>query len=581
MDPANRTGALEALLGDPQDPANPLGHAAVLAADRQRGLPPGGEPLLTGFGLHRELVPAELGGRLERLDTPARLLRAVFRRDFSLGLGFGGASLVAGIAVWSHGTPEQQARAAALLLEGRRISVVFQDIAHGNAHSSSSVTAFPDGEGGLLLDGRKAVVTNAARAAALVVLARTGAGRAGGAHSALLLERAGLPEGTLRDLPRYRSEGMRGCPVGGLQFAACPAPADALLGAVGGGTEVMLRSLQITRPLVPSMALGCADTALRTVVALSGPDRAEGVRPLDSRYTRSAVAGAYLDLLVCDSLLAVAIRSLHLAPGDSSLPTAAAKYLVPRMLQEASDDLAAVLGPRIHREEGRYGTFRKHLRDLAGMPPGHAGAAASLASILPQLPSLARHAWPAGDAGPAELFHLHGSLPAWRPAAVALAARHDPLAGVLRTAELELAAVSGLGERREALLGLVRALASELFAVAEECRTMPEREPALLANPRGFALAERYALLTAAAACTGLWLAGGLRGFLADPAWLVGALGRIAVRLGLPVPAAVAHCTAAALEEALLCCAQELTLDLYREPIGRAAGPAAVQGDAV
>ncbi|MFE0464623.1 acyl-CoA dehydrogenase [Kitasatospora sp. NPDC058965] len=552
MDPAIGAGRLEALLGDPWDAANPLGHAAVLAE----------------AGLHQELVPVELGGRLARLDRPARLLRAVFRRDLSLGYAFGAAPLVAGLAVWPHGSAAQRARAAELLLGGAQLSVLFQDIAHGNTRSSAGITAFPDGAGGFRLDGRKPVVTNAARAAGLVVLARTGAGRSGGAHSALLLERALLPADALRELPRHRTRGMLGCPVGELQFTDCPAPAGALLGPVGGGTEVMLRSLQLSRPLVPSMALGCADTALRTVVALAGPGRATGVRALDSRYTRRAVAGAYLDLLVCDSLLAVAIRALHLAPADASLPTAAAKYLVPRMLQEASDDLAAVLGPRIHREEGSYGTFRKQLRDLADLPPGHAGSAASLASILPQLPSLARTSWRTDEPAGAALFRLHGALPAPPWALTQLAADGDPLAAELRTAPERLAGRADLGRWREPLLQLLRALAAELAAVGEECRALPEHQPALLANPRGFALAERYALLAAAAAATGLWSAGGTTGYPADPASLLGELGRIAVRLGVQVPPELAQAEALALEQVLDCCARSLTLDLYRDPIG-------------
>ncbi|MFG2792122.1 acyl-CoA dehydrogenase [Streptomyces sp. NPDC048419] len=563
-EPAARVRALEELLGDPREATNPLGHDALLEADRRRELPDGGEKLLTAAGLHEELVPTAFGGRLDRLDAPARLLRAVFRRDFSLGLGFGAASLVAAAAVWAHGTPGQQARIARLLLDGGRISVMFHDIAHGNDFSTSSVTAFPDGAGGLLLQGHKAVVTNADRADALVVLARTGAGRAGGAHSAVLVERAHVPAGTVRDLPRYRAEGIRGCPVGGIEFAACPVPSHALLGTAGGGTEVMLRCLQITRPLIPAMALGCADTALRTVVELAGSGGAHGVRSLDARYTRGAVAGAFLDLLLCDCLLLAAIRSLHLAPGDSSMATATAKYLVPRVLQEAADDLAAILGPRVHREEGVYGVFRKQLRDLAGMPPGHAGAAASLASLLPQLPSLARRSWPGSVPSPGGLFLPDGPLPPWDPAALALAARRDPLAAALRDGP------DRQGPRQTPLGTLVRRLADELAALGEECRRLPEGEPGLLANPRGFALAERYTLLAAAGACIGVWGSGDRAG---DPDLLLGVLGRICLRLGLPVPAEAAHGADAAMSEVLARCAQGRTLDLYDEPLAGGTAP--------
>ncbi|MGH1553849.1 hypothetical protein ACRAWF_23310 [Streptomyces sp. L7] len=113
----------------------------------------------------------------------------------------------------------------------------------------------------------------------------------------------------------------------------------------------------------------------------------------------------------------------------------------------------------MHREEGAYGTFRKHLRDLAGMPPGHAGAAASLASLLPQLPSLARHSWSGAGPAPDALFHLRGPLPPWDPGALALAARHDPLTAALRDAPARLAATALKDAYRVPLAALVRQLA--------------------------------------------------------------------------------------------------------------------------
>ncbi|MDV9176337.1 hypothetical protein R6V09_40210, partial [Streptomyces sp. W16] len=52
-----------------------------------------------------------------------------------------------------------------------------------------------------------------------------------------------------------------------------------------------------------------------------------------------------------------------------------------------------------------------------------------------------------------------------------------------------------------------------------------------------------------------------------DSLGLLGVLGRIAVRLGLPVPAEAADSAAAAMTEVLARCAQGRTLDLYDEPL--------------
>ena len=57
-----RLAALEQALGEPADPADPVGRSAVLAAEDAARLPAGGEEALARFGLHEEFVPEAHGG---------------------------------------------------------------------------------------------------------------------------------------------------------------------------------------------------------------------------------------------------------------------------------------------------------------------------------------------------------------------------------------------------------------------------------------------------------------------------------------------------------------------------------------
>jgi hypothetical protein len=84
-----RVARLEALLGDPTDPGNPLGYGALLEADRAAVPFAEGEAVLDDFGLNAEFVPRELGGRLDGIDTLVRVMRPVFRRDVGLAMGYG------------------------------------------------------------------------------------------------------------------------------------------------------------------------------------------------------------------------------------------------------------------------------------------------------------------------------------------------------------------------------------------------------------------------------------------------------------------------------------------------------------
>ena len=98
-DATARATRLEALLGDPYDPANPHGLHALFAADDRRTPPAETEALLAATGLGAEFVPVEHGGLLTRADLLARALRPVFRRDVALGFGYGITSLFATGAV--------------------------------------------------------------------------------------------------------------------------------------------------------------------------------------------------------------------------------------------------------------------------------------------------------------------------------------------------------------------------------------------------------------------------------------------------------------------------------------------------
>ncbi|MDF9815619.1 alkylation response protein AidB-like acyl-CoA dehydrogenase [Streptomyces sp. SPB162] len=231
-----RVAELEQLLGDPRDPDNPFGHDALLAADDRSELLPSAEDALTGFGLNHEFVPEDLGGRLARVDTLARVLRPVFRRDASLALGYGVTSFLAAVAVWAAGTPEQRRWTADLLLGGGRLAIAYHELAHGNDFVRNEFTALPDGAG-FRLDGRKEVINNAGRAEALVLFSRTAKEAGARSHSVLLVDKSVLPADRFEHLPRYRTVGVKGCEIGGFHFRDCPLPGDALVGGLGEGVS--------------------------------------------------------------------------------------------------------------------------------------------------------------------------------------------------------------------------------------------------------------------------------------------------------------------------------------------------------
>ncbi|MGW7367620.1 acyl-CoA dehydrogenase family protein [Streptomyces sp. NPDC054841] len=555
---AARTERLEELLGDPLDPANPLGNAAVLAADERGELLPEGERALRAYGLGAEFVPTALGGRFDRADHLARLMRTVFRRDCALGVGHGITSFIAALPVWADGSAEQRGRAAELLLGGGRIAAAYTELAHGSDFSRISLAArpSPDGTGGYVLDGGKQLVNNISRAEAAVFFARTDDRPGSRGHSHLLVDLEALPPDRADRSFRHATSGVRGCLLGGIELDACPVPADSLLGAEGGAMETVLKVFQVTRSVLPGMVVGVGDTQLRTVLAFARERMLYG-RPVAALpHAREVLTGAFLDLLICDALSTTGARSLHLLPEEASVRSAAVKYLVPKLLQDSSYRLAVLLGARSYVREGPYAVFQKAARDLPVVALAHASGAVCRANIVPQLPRLAERAWlpaldedaPAYRAAPGTLFRLDDPLPPLDFGRLELTARGtDALAGTLPAIARDLAARATGGEHRLAELAeLARLLTEQLADLARRSAALPPRDRTPVAGRRGFLLADRYAHLLAAASCLGIWRAAdadpGGDPFLADPLWATGALRRLAERLGLrPAPLSEHH----------------------------------------
>lgn len=519
---------LDRRLGDPWDPANPLGHAAVLAADEAGEMFADGERALDEYGLNAEFVPAELGGRLTRLDRLIEVMRAVFRRDPCLGLGYGASSFIAGVNVWTAGDPAQRRRAADLLLSGRRVASVYHELAHGNDFARAEFSALPGPDGRLRLNGRKEVVTNARRAAAMVLFARTSADPGSRSHSQLLVEKADLPPGALTDLPRFHSAGMRGVQLGGLEFHDCPVPADAVLGRPGLGMETALRSFQLTRTALPAMAAGVLEGGLDAAARFAA-ERVLYGRPAAAMPHISGIIGdAFTDLLVCDCMATAVARSVHLLPGEASLYASSAKYFVATLLMDAMNRLGQVLGAQSYLRDGAYGIFQKLLRDLAPAGFGHAARVACLGTVLPQLPRLARRAWPGEAEAPAELFRLDGPLPPLPFDRLSIGS------GGRDTFSTSLATALDDPGLDPALRCLALVFAAEFDDLRNDCAALAPRDLTVAARPEALQLAARYAAVLAAIACLNVWIHNrdGDDPFLRDPAWAVAALRRIAERIG-------------------------------------------------
>ncbi|MFD5753189.1 acyl-CoA dehydrogenase [Streptomyces sp. NPDC127033] len=564
---AARVAEVDRRLGDPTDEANELSYARLIEADEAGELSGAGERALGELKLGADFVPRAESGGLERLDTLVRVMRQVFRRDVSLGLGYGVTSFMAAVNVWAAGDAAQRARLARILTGGGRISVAYHELAHGNDFVRNEFEARPADGGGYLLNGAKQVINNAGRADAWVLFSRTSPAPGSRSHSVLLVERDGLDPDTWRVLPRYDSVGVRGCHLSGLRFDDTPVPASALVGETGKGVETALRAFQITRAALPGMAVGTTDTALRTVVRFALGRRLYRTSVMEIPHAKATLSGAFTDLLTCDSLSLAATRAVHLLPEQAGVLAAATKYLVPKLLTDAMRELSIVLGARFYVRDGEYGIFQKHLRDLPVLSLGHAGSAACQATIIPQLSRLARRSWFSDQPAPAALFRPRADLPDIPYDRLTLASGRDGLSATL-VAAADIP--PGAAPEERAVHELTLQLVDELRQIQEAGRALAPEDRTALARPAAFALADRYAVLLAAASAIGVRQQAARDGgdaFLADPAWLAAALHRLVRRLGRRPAELPASVDARMHEEVLRRFHARSGYDLYDTPL--------------
>lgn len=404
----SRLAEIEDGLGDPWSPDNPVGLAAVLAADESGESSAIGIRRFRNLGMPAEMVPVDLGGRMAGVDLLGLVMRPFFRRDPALAFSHGFTPFLGAQMVWLNGDARQRSRMANVILRGGTVGVACQRFEHESEFHAQEFTAAWADDGMLRLNGTKGAINNAHNAELIVGFVSSGDGATD--YSILMFDPASVPPAHMRALPRHRTTGVRGLQAAGLEFVNCPLPGESLVGTWGDGVALSLRAYPAVHAAFPSMAIGLADTALRAAVR-AAQERDLGTQGVvGDASARSALAGTFADLLIADCLALTAGRATHLLPEQCDVLAAVTKYIVPKIVGEALYDLSAVMGDAFHAESGHDAVFRKQLRDLSTITFGHVSSAICQSVIAPYLPALAV-ADPAAATTPAELFRLEAPLP--------------------------------------------------------------------------------------------------------------------------------------------------------------------------
>lgn len=229
----------------------------AVEADEMSEIHPGVLAALRESGLSDLMVPAQFGGRLERLDPLAIcLVREVLMATSAHADSMFALQGIGSYAITVAGSPEQRAQWLPKVATGETLAALALTEPEAGSDLKSVTTELLPTADGLLLRGNKSFISNAGAAAFYVVFAREGSG-----YSMVLVpaDAAGV---SVTPTPELIAPHV----LGDVQFDDVLLPANARLGNNGQGLDLVLATLGVFRVSVAGAAVGLAQAALEEAV---------------------------------------------------------------------------------------------------------------------------------------------------------------------------------------------------------------------------------------------------------------------------------------------------------------------------
>jgi isovaleryl-CoA dehydrogenase len=202
-----------------------------------------------------------------------------------------------------------------------------------------------------VLDGRKALITNAPDAHVFLVYAKVD-----GAVTTFVVERGFAGIATA---PKTAKMGMRASTLGEVMLDGCVVPLENRLGEEGGGILHMMRNLEAERLTLAAMSLGIADRCLDIMLRYAAERRAFGKPLHEFGQIQRYIAESWAKTEAARALIYTVARDCGVEHRNR-VGTDAAKLFAAPVGKEVADHAMQVLGGWGYCEEFKVERF---LRD--------------------------------------------------------------------------------------------------------------------------------------------------------------------------------------------------------------------------
>ena len=294
------------------------------------------------------LVPEEYGGAGLDYVSYALIVEELNRGDASVGITMWAHNSLCTNHVTLFASPAQKAKWLPRLAHGEILGAWGLTEPGSGSDAAALRTRAERRDGGYVLNGSKAFITNASVGALAVFMARTDPTKGAKGISAFVVEKGtpGFSAGT-----PYRKLGLHASDTAELIFEDARVPADHVLGAEGQGFVQAMQVLEGGRIAMAAMAVGIAQAAVDAAVKYMKQRTAFGKTLAEFNGLQGMIAELATEVEVARLLL---LRAAYLK--DSGRPAMHAAAMAKVFASEAAMK-AATKAVQIHGGAGYITEF--------------------------------------------------------------------------------------------------------------------------------------------------------------------------------------------------------------------------------
>lgn len=257
-------------------------------------------------GLLGLTVEEEYGGSGMGYLAHVVAMEEISRASGSIGLSYGAHSNLCVNQLRKNGTEDQKQRFLPGLCSGEKVgALAMSEPGAGSDVVSMKLRADKRGDH-YVLNGNKMWITNGPDADVLVVYAKTDLEAGAKGITAFLVEKGMKGFSTAQKLDKL---GMRGSNTCELVFEDCEVPEENVLGAVGGGVNVLMSGLDFERVVLSGGPLGLMAAAMDVVMPYVHERKQFGQAIGTFQLMQAKLADMYVGLNACRAYVYAVARA--------------------------------------------------------------------------------------------------------------------------------------------------------------------------------------------------------------------------------------------------------------------------------